>query len=400
MDNQALDPKYLALIQAGLGILAGNNGRQPTGAAIGQGLLGGVNSYQDAIQQQQLQAMRKQQMDLQNQEFGWQKDKYDTDKQQAAQRNTVLADVASQYGIDPNIMTAYPSIGEDVVKNKLIPKPKKIAFAPNNVAYDENNPDLEVGKSYAPAEKIDYNKPFLPDGTRNQAYIDYSLKNSKAGASNQTTIVGTDKKYGEILGSKLAEQDASLIDAARAAPDRLNNARNIKNILATNPITGTGAEWRLSANKALATAGLIDGTQVKNTEDLASMLASGTLDAIKTSGLGAGQGFTDKDRQFLERAKSGNIEINAGTLATLADLNERAAIKSIKRGNDAIRSIKADPNSGSIGSRLEEIPFEDTPKTPQRTVTLKDIQDTAKASGKSTAQVTQDLKAKGYRIGK
>jgi hypothetical protein len=37
-------------------------------------------------------------------------------------------------------------------------------------------------------EKIDYNKPFLPDGTPNTAYQEFSIKDRKAGASNQTVI--------------------------------------------------------------------------------------------------------------------------------------------------------------------------------------------------------------------
>lgn len=167
--------------------------------------------------------------------------------------------------------------------------------------------------------------------------------------------VSTDRGYAGDIAKGLAAQDVAAIDAGRAATDRAESARRVKDVLAKNPITGTAANWRLSANKALATAGLIDGTQVKNTEDLASLLASGTLDAIKTSGLGSGQGFTDKDRQFLEKAKSGNIEINAGTLKMLADLNERAALASITKANAVIRRLKSNANMGQVGLDLEEI---------------------------------------------
>ena len=77
MDNMnGIDPKYLALIQAGLGILAGNNGRQPVGAAIGQGLLGGVGGYQDGLQNQQMMAMRQNQYDQQQNMFAQNQEKY------------------------------------------------------------------------------------------------------------------------------------------------------------------------------------------------------------------------------------------------------------------------------------------------------------------------------------
>jgi hypothetical protein len=77
MDNMnGLDPKYLALIQAGLGILAGNNGRQSAGAAIGQGLLGGVGAYQSGLQNQQMMAMRQNQYDQQNKMYAQNQDEY------------------------------------------------------------------------------------------------------------------------------------------------------------------------------------------------------------------------------------------------------------------------------------------------------------------------------------
>jgi hypothetical protein len=384
------------LVQMGLGILSNNKGQFAMQNALGGGAQGLLQS-QELSQRNDFNAIRKQQLDMQ-------KTQYDQQQEQSKVRSSALGGVAQQHGIDQNLLMAYPEIGQKLVENKLIPKASKLAFAPNGVAYDENNPNLKVGENYSKTtdrtpsavQEYEYAKGQGYGGS----YLDFQLAQKKAGASNTNVTVGTDKKYGEILGSKLAEQDASSIDAARSAPDRLRNARNVKNILTQNPITGTGAEWRLGANKALATAGLIDGEQVKTTEDLASTLAAGTLDAIKTSGLGGGQGFTDKDRQFLEKARSGNIEINAGTLKTLADMNERAAIASMKRGNDVIKAIKADPNSGNVGSRLEEIPIPEDVKPQIKTVSLKDIADTAKASGKTTAQVTKDLKAKGYSIGK
>lgn len=205
--------------------------------------------------------------------------------------------------------------------------------------------------------QVDFNKPFLPDGSPNPAYQKFEISKSRAGASNVS--VNTEKSYAGNVAEGLAKQDVAVIDAARSAPQRVQSARQVKDLLDKNPITGTGAEARLSLNKALATAGLIGGEQVKNTETLASVLANQTLDAIKTSGLGSGQGFTDKDRQFLERAKSGNLEVNAGTLRQLADLNERAALSSIDRGNQIIGKLRQNPTMGNVGVGLDTI---DVPK--------------------------------------
>jgi hypothetical protein len=178
-------------------------------------------------------------------------------------------------------------------------------------------------------------------------------KRSIAAAGAPQVNVNTDKSYFGNVAEGMAKNDVALIDAARSAPDRISSALRVKEILSKNPITGTGAEARLSVHRALATAGLVDAKDVANTEVLASTLASQTLDAIKSSGLGAGQGFTDKDRAFLERAKSGNIEMNSTTLYTLADLNERAARATIQRGNVVIDKLRKSPQAGSMGQQLD-----------------------------------------------
>jgi hypothetical protein len=223
------------------------------------------------------------------------------------------------------------------------------------------NPYAQAENSLAPQNP---NQPFAmgPNGpVPNTAYQSYQVSKARAGAPS--VAVNTEKTYAGNMAEGIAKQDLSAIDAARGASARIENARRIKEVLGTNPITGTGAEARLSLNKMLSTAGLIDGTQTKNTEDLAALLAAGTLDAIQSSGLGAGQGFTNTDRQFLERARSGNIEINAGTLRMLADLNERAGMIAIKRGNEVAGRLKNNPAFGSIGQGLEfSVP--DSPKAP------------------------------------
>lgn len=251
-------------------------------------------------------------------------------------------------------------LGDELIKQRFMPREANYDIAPDGTMYDKKSGQVVAGQKFSKPESEN-----LPNEVREYQYAltqgyqgtfrDYQLEQKKAGASRTNVNVSTDKKYGEIFGSKMAEQDAAYIDAAKTAPDRVASARRVQEILDKNPTTGTGAEARLGIEKAFATAGLIDGENVKNTEDLAAELASATLDAIKSSGLGSGQGFTDKDRQFLERARSGNIEVNAQTLRRLAHLNEMSAIRSIERGNDVIRKLKADPSLGDVAGRLEEV---------------------------------------------
>jgi len=126
-------------------------------------------------------------------------------------------------------------------------------------------------------------------------------------------------------------------------------------LLAQNPITGVGAEQITKLNNLLSSAGLIDPTKGENTEILASNLANTTLQNIKTSGLGAGQGFTDKDREFLERAKAGQITMLPGALKQLAELNEKAAIASMKKYNTLVDRLPQE-NKSYYGLTPVQIP--------------------------------------------
>ena len=222
--------------------------------------------------------------------------------------------------------------------------------APNGMAYDPYS--VKAGTIFA-----DPNKPFSTNQqggfTPNLPYQSYEIGKAKAGSAHTAVNVNTDKSYFSNVAEGLAKNDVTLIDAARSAPDRIASSKRVREVLLQNPITGTGAEMRLSLNKALVTAGLVDGKTVADTETLASTLASQTLDAIKTSGLGSGQGFTDKDRAFLERAKSGSIEMNAESLRRIADLNERQARSTIQRGNAIITKLRGSTQAGAMGQQLD-----------------------------------------------
>jgi len=139
----------------------------------------------------------------------------------------------------------------------------------------------------------------------------------KASASQQVVNVSTEKKYGERFGGLIADQDAAKLSAAENAPNAAATADRVMDLISTGKvITGTGANARLQLAKALNLAGGTDSEKIRNTEVLVSSLAETTLGAIKSSNLGAGQGFTNADRDFLEKAKAGQLSYDAksGTL--------------------------------------------------------------------------------------
>ena len=112
-------------------------------------------------------------------------------------------------------------------------------------------------------------------------------------------------------------------------------------------ITGTGANVRLQMAKALNLAGGNDSEKIRNTEVLISSLAETTLGAIKSSNLGAGQGFTNADRDFLEKAKAGQLTYDAKSLTELARLSRLAAEKSAESWNTRVKKIPASALEGT-----------------------------------------------------
>lgn len=203
----------------------------------------------------------------------------------------------------------------------------------------------------------DLSKPFTQTGMPNLPVQKYEMGKAGAGAartSNQTFINTGEKSYATQFGGKLADMDITKLDAAVGAPGRYQEAGRVLGLLKTVPITGTLADWRLATTKALSTAGVIDGKQVTNTEDLSSLLAAQTLEAIKSSGLGTGNGFTDKDRQFLQDAKSGSINMNPQTIGYLARLNQRAAEQSQVNAKNVYRRLKSNPSTAAFADQVGE----------------------------------------------
>lgn len=155
-------------------------------------------------------------------------------------------------------------------------------------------------------------------------------KANKSGVNVTVPVnVSTEKKYGEHFASDLAKSDITMRDVAIKAPSLAERANQTLRLLGNGKaITGFGADFRLGFSKAMKLAGLSDGESAADTETLAADLANNTLDFVKASGLGSGNGFTDKDREFLEKAKGGNIKLEAETLRRLATLAHRAAQQS------------------------------------------------------------------------
>ena len=209
---------------------------------------------------------------------------------------------------------------------------------------------------------------------------------ARAGASNIT--VSNEKTYGSKFAGLIADSDAAKLAAAEGAPAAAETADRILNLLSTgNVITGTGANVRLQMAKALNLAGGNDSEKIANTEVLLSSLAETTMGAIKSSNLGAGQGFTNADRDFLEKAKAGQITYDAKSLARLADLSRKAAEKSAETWNKRVNQIPKSALEGP-GVSLEPVVV-----PPRKTASVMKIPSDAISALKSGAGTPEQFDA-------
>jgi hypothetical protein len=214
-------------------------------------------------------------------------------------------------------------------------------FTPTSLAEATRTGDIskldpiEKPTAGSPLSRLIAERNALPLGSPARAIYDDAIKKETTTAPGVSVTVGdkTANKYADTMAEGVAKQDLDAIAAGENAIGQIESSYRVRDLLKQNPITGTGAQARLGFEKALATAGFTKGDRASVTENLSAELAKTTLAAVRTSGLGSGQGFTDKDRQFLERAAAGQIDLTPENLIYLAELNEKAGRANIAISN-------------------------------------------------------------------
>jgi len=185
-------------------------------------------------------------------------------------------------------------------------------------------------------------------------------KIAKAGASNITQ--STEKKYGEQFAGKMADADITKMATAEKAPQLAESANRIIDLVKQgNVFTGPVADVKLNIARALNVVGASNEEKIANTESLIAATGQSTLDAIKSAGLGTGQGFTDKDLRFLQGIAGGTITYTPQTLTELARLQHQAATRSAESWNKRAKQL---PKSATEGTGLSLEPVKVPPLSP------------------------------------
>jgi hypothetical protein len=189
------------------------------------------------------------------------------------------------------------------------------------------------------------------DADRADARIIRHIKEKRPLNINSTTVLGGETEYNKAFGKELASQDITLKSMAENAPQTLANIKRQQNILEQgNVITGFGADQRLDLARFGQALGLTGKNVVKDTQQLFAGRASSLLDSVKASGLGTGNGFTDKDLKFLEKAKLGGITYDPATLKEQLAIEAIVTRNLVNRYNERVKDM---PVAGNL--RLKPI---------------------------------------------
>ena len=211
-------------------------------------------------------------------------------------------------------------------------------------AYEQNKPQVVAkgGSLFTNQGKLIVGTPDesgnvtvqLPDGT--------FRREKAAGAAELTRGEAFTKEYATAGAKATVERDTTHFGLAESAPQNIEKANRIIDLVESGALTGTAAEKKLQVARLFNITGNGPEDTIKKTELLLSGLGQNVLDNIKASGLGVGQGFSNSDRQFLERVVGGSIELNAKTLTDLARLQKLSNQRNVEKWNKRVGEI--DPN--------------------------------------------------------
>jgi len=238
-----------------------------------------------------------------------------------SKRYTVIHTLMGSEGNVVGTAPAAPSEFEKLLKDSGLSQEEQRAARVAKVGKDSttisefSNVLAQLGRTKDPSERQQL-----------QNRLTY-LSTHQPGTSLTVKLPAIEGEYGKKFSGLAAEADNKLLSAVRSAPKIAENANETLRLLELPTITGSGADIRLALAKAYNLLGDTDQQSIVNTENLIKSTGTATLEAIKNSNLGTGQGFTDKDLKFLERVTGGSIALEPQTLKDFARIQHEAAVK-------------------------------------------------------------------------
>lgn len=239
------------------------------------------------------------------------------------------------------------AIGQTLLAQKLKP-PEEFNLGAEETRYragpNGTVQQIATGKGKIEKPPVSYQEFLLAkqEGFKG-SYNDYQTldANRKRAVTNVTTnVMGGEKQYDKTFGEEVAKQDIALKATAENAPNTLANIKRQQNLLEKGGvITGVGANQRLDIARLGQSLGLTGKNVVADTQQFYAGRAGSVLDSIKSSGLGAGNGFTNKDLEFLEKAKLGGIVFDAESLRRQLQIEDNVTRAIVARYNQRVKDM-------------------------------------------------------------
>ena len=128
--------------------------------------------------------------------------------------------------------------------------------------------------------------------------------------------------------------------AGQAAKKILQTNTISRDILEEGARTGFGTEWANKTLEIINTTGLLPEKYMDGVAASKALMASRSLAVLDMIPVfGGGQGFTEKDREFLTNIKGADFSLDAKTIARLLDLEERSARQAIELNNNSLDQV-------------------------------------------------------------
>jgi hypothetical protein len=206
--------------------------------------------------------------------------------------------------------------------------------------------DPGFGAEAERASNAKFGKPFADLTTAEAAEVNkdlaaQGLERAKATAATTTVkLPAQESEFEKGLGggqSKLVLENKA---AAQDAAEILRTNQVGRDLLKAGAITGTGADFFVGLNNALAQAGIDFGyaDAAANSQAYAAAMGANVGSIIKQ--FGAGTGLSDADREYAEKMAGGKIALTEGALRRILSINDRAANRVIDLHNRNVKNIK------------------------------------------------------------
>lgn len=327
---------------------------------LGRGGLAGLLGYSNALERQDQQAdnqwtkqYRQMQMDEMQRKIAEQKGQQEwrAGLPSMLQKQTMVPNDAGPTAapdteaINNYLMDPRSPFADELVKRQLFPKePDYKTVGKTLLRVGPNG----VNPVFSEAPEIDYNKPFLPDGTPNKAYQEFKLSDSKAGAASTNIVPKIEIKTGESLAGQVGPMVKDSRVQTQGAVKMFDAATRLESALASNKVTsGPFATQIQTAKQLIQVVGGGNDEGIRQTRQAIKSLAQMAVEARKQL-QGQGQ-VTESEAAAVAKADAGDInDLTTGELQDLVTLTKRASHFQAQSHSELLKQLSSKPETQGL----------------------------------------------------